>query len=151
MKTVSGVLIIGLSLTVAACDESGPRGHWVKNNASQEQINRENYQCLRDAAYRETSNILAPVPGATGPTYLALPHTETRVDQYLYNNCMAAYGFRWVSSETNPTTQHEPTEFDRLHTCVEEGRKRGDIGGKDTARDTYAMNQCLNDFERRKQ
>ena len=95
MKTAAlWLLIVSLAFFATAC-ESGPQGHWVKDArfSSRQQVDAEHYECLRDASYRESSTVFAPV----GNMVWGVPITESKVDWKLYNFCMAAKGFRWVS------------------------------------------------------
>jgi hypothetical protein len=65
-----------------------PEYWWYNPSASQEQANRDHYDCLREAQQRVSGAQVGPYGGSAANTVIT--------NRDLYNACVAARGYYWT-------------------------------------------------------
>ena len=124
------LLLISTVPFVASCIGMQAGGRWVKD-VSQQQVNEEHYQCMRDASYRETSTVFAPA----GQMLVGVPVSESKMDQRIYNECMRAKGYRWVTGKESasryvqPVSNQQPKSYQQIELQRRWFKDFGETGG----------------------
>jgi hypothetical protein len=65
-----------------------PEYGWYKQSASQEEANRDHYDCLREAQQRVSDTQVNPYYGTASDRVIT--------NRNLYNACVAARGYTWT-------------------------------------------------------